>query len=431
MKSYLLKIWGALSHNFGLKLLALVSAFLIWVGVVNSQDPVDTITFYNIPVEIVNEEALIQKDKIPEVVYGSTVTVTIQARKSICDALTADSVKAIADFEKIYVTDTVPIEISVKGYDSNDVEIIRGQNSYMKLTLEDYATKEFKVRIETKGTPADGYVVGYNASSPNVITIRGSKLQISRIQGVVATVNVEGLSAGREVVAFPVVYDMNDEEISKDNLELSADSVNVSTTLYKTRTINLEAITFGDVAEGYEIKSVSFQPSSIQVAGTTEDLMKLGTRLRAYVDVTGLNDNGESNIDINSLIDSKLSSIMVLDDDNTLAVTVYVGEKEKVNLNLMDTDVSLENVPAGMKAELLSVSPRRVTVRAAKDVVKNVTGASLNAVCDLSGCRTPGIYDLPLIINEDKGVECLTDITVRVEVTAIDLSGTNGTEEQR
>ncbi|MCR5585651.1 MAG: hypothetical protein K6F63_09505 [Lachnospiraceae bacterium] len=428
MKSYLLKIWGAISHNFGLKLLALVSAFLIWIAVVNSQDPVDTVTFYNIPVEILNENALIQKDKIPEVVYGSTVTVTVQARKSICDALTADSIKATADFEKIYVTDTVPIEISVNGYDSSDVEIIRGQNSYMKLTLEDYATKEFKVRIETKGEPADGYVVGYNSASPNVITIRGSKLQISRIQGVVATVNVDGLSTGREVVALPVIYDMNDEEISKDNLELSADSVNVSTTLYKTRTINLEAITLGDVAEGYEIKSVSFQPSQIQVAGTTEDLMKLGTRLRAYVDVAGLSENGESNIDINSLIDSKLTSIMILDEDDTLAVTVYVGEQEKVEVNLSNTDVSLENVPAGMKALLLSVAPRRVTLQATKEVAKNVTGASLNGVADLSGCKIPGIYDLPLIINEDKGVKCLNDVMVRVEITDVDLSETKGTE---
>ena len=98
MKAYLLKIWGAVSHNFGLKLLALVSAFLIWIAVVNSQDPLDTVTFYNIPVQILNEDALIQKDKIPEIVYGSTVTVTIQARKSICDALTADSISATADF---------------------------------------------------------------------------------------------------------------------------------------------------------------------------------------------------------------------------------------------------------------------------------------------------------------------------------------------
>ncbi len=417
MKTYLLAIWKWLSHNFGLKLLALFSAFIIWIGVVNSPDPIDTVSFYDVPVKILNEDALIQKDKIPEVVYGSTVNVTVQARKSICDKLTSDSVKAAADFEKIYVTDTVPIEITIDGYDEGDYDIIRGQNSYMKLTLEDYATKEFKVKINTVGTPADGYVVGTTAASPNVITIRGSKMQISRIQAVVATVNVDGLSAGSEFVANPVVYDMNDEEINNGNLELSADTVNVSTALYRTRDIKLEAVTLGEVGEGYEIKSVSFQPSQIKIAGTAEDLAKLGTRLRAYIDVTGLTGNGESNIDITSLIDGKLSSIMIIDDDTTLAVTVYIDEQGRTEVPLVPSDIEIENKPAGMTARIVSLSFRRLTVRAPKDVLKNVNIAMLRPRINLLSVTEEGTYELPLVVDERDGLKALTDITVKVELT--------------
>ncbi len=419
MKSYLLKIWQVLSHNFGLKLLALVSAFLIWIAVVNSQDPIDTTTFYNIPVEVLNEDALIQKDKIPEIVYGSTVTVTVQARKSICDALSSDSIKATADFEKIYVTDTVPIEISVTGYDESEIEIIRGQNSYMKLTLEDYATKEFKVKIEAYGNPAEGYVIGANAASPNVITIRGSKLQISRIKDVVVNVNVEGLSQGREVVALPVIYDMNDEEISSENLELSADSVNVSTTLYRTKEIKLEAITLGDVAPDYEIKSVSYQPATITVAGTTEDLLKLGSRIRAFVDVSGMNSNLESNIDLFSLIDNKLSSIKIVDEDSILAVTAYIDKQDTIEIPLTSSDIDILNVPVSRKAELISISSGWISVRATKEMIKKVSIESLHPYIDLSDCTTPGTYELPLMVSEDDGVKVLNDITVKMEVTEI------------
>ena len=133
--------------------------------------------------------------------------------------------------------------------------------------------------------------------------------------------------------------------------------------------------------------------------------------------------------DVMGLIDNKLSSIFVVDEDSTFAVTVYVGEQEKVDVNLSDTDVSLENVPVGMKAELLNISPRRATLRASKEVAKNVTAASLNAYVDLSECKTPGLYDLPLTVNEDKGVKCLTDVTVRVEITKVELSENAGAEE--
>ncbi len=431
MKTYLLAFWKWLSHNFGLKLLALFSAFVIWIAVVNSQDPIDSVTFYNVPVKVMNEEALIRKDKIPEVVYGSTVTVTVQARKSICDALTSDSIVATADFEKIYVTDTVPIEISVSGYDESDVEIIRGQNSYMKLSLEDYATKEFKVRINTVGDPANGFVVGTNSSSPNVITIRGSKLQISRIQAVVATVNVEGASQGTEVVVKPVVYDMNDEEMSNENLELSANTVSVSTVLYRTKEIGLEAVTLGEPAKGYEVKSVSSQPSSITVAGTSEDLAKLGNSLKAYVDVSGRSADAESNIDIGSLIDSKLGSIMIVDEDTTLAVTAYIDLQGTTDVIIAPGNIVLENVNTGLEAKVIGTSDRIMTIRGKKETLRTIDVSLLNPHVDIMGIYQPGIYELPLKVNGYDGMEILTDITVKVEVMPPSTVPTENNAEER
>ncbi len=430
MKKFLLALWRALSHNLGLKILALASAFIIWVAVVNSQDPIDTISFYNVPVKVLNEDALRQKDKIPEIVYGNTVAVTIQARKSICDKLTSDDIIATADYEKIYVTDTVPIEVSVKGYDESDVEIIRGQNNYMKLTLEDYATKEFKIRVVTVGTPAPGYVVGQNTASPNVITIRGSKLQISRIQAVIATVNVDDMSADREVIAHPIIFDMNDEPISNANLELSADSVNVSTTLYRTKDITLEAVPFGEPAEGYEIKSISSQPSKITVAGAPEDLAKLGSRLRAYVDVTGRTHNAESNIDINSLIDSKLSTISIVDEDYTLAVTAYIDTQDVREVGITAQDVAVDSLASDLAVEIVSVSAARLSVRVKKEVGSALGLVNLRPHIDLSEFTEEGTYDIPLITEESTNYKVMNPVTVRVKLKKIETPEPAGALEQ-
>ena len=430
MKKFLLALWRALSHNLGLKILALASAFIIWVAVVNSQDPIDTISFYNVPVKVLNEDALRQKDKIPEIVYGNTVAVTIQARKSICDKLTSDDIIATADYEKIYVTDTVPIEVSVKGYDESDVEIIRGQNNYMKLTLEDYATKEFKIRVVTVGTPAPGYVVGQNTASPNVITIRGSKLQISRIQAVIATVNVNDMSADREVVAHPIIFDMNDEPISNANLELSADSVSVSTTLYRTKDITLEAVPFGEPAEGYEIKSISSQPSKITVAGAPEDLAKLGSRLRAYVDVTGRSHNAESNIDINSLIDSKLSTISIVDEDYTLAVTAYIDAQDVRDVGITAQDVAVDSLASDLAVEIVSVSAARLSVRVKKEVGSALGLVNLRPHIDLSEYTEEGTYDIPLITEESTNYKVMNPVTVRVKLKKTESPEPAGALEQ-
>ena len=43
-----------LTNNLGLKLLSLLMATLLWLVVVNSQDPLETRTFTDIPVKIIN-----------------------------------------------------------------------------------------------------------------------------------------------------------------------------------------------------------------------------------------------------------------------------------------------------------------------------------------------------------------------------------------
>ena len=104
------------THNLGLKLLSVALAALLWLVVINSQDPVETVTFEDVPVTIINEDALTAKDKIPEVVEGDTISVVVEARRSICEKLTRADIIAEADFEKISVTDAVPIDVSVRGY---------------------------------------------------------------------------------------------------------------------------------------------------------------------------------------------------------------------------------------------------------------------------------------------------------------------------
>ena len=67
-----------LTSNIGLKVLSLLLATLLWLGVINSQDPLETVTFTDIPVTIINEDALTAKDKIPEVVEGDKISVVVE-----------------------------------------------------------------------------------------------------------------------------------------------------------------------------------------------------------------------------------------------------------------------------------------------------------------------------------------------------------------
>ncbi len=326
MKKKIRHFLKKISNNLGLKIFSFCSAFVIWIVVVNNIDPIKTVTISDIPVTIANMESLTAKDLVPAVVYGNQIDITIKARKSICDSITSDNIIATADCEKIYVTDTVPIDIAFSGYDEGEIEIISGQNQYMKLSLEEYLTREFKIKTETEGEPASGFVVGTSVSSPNVISVTGSKTLVNRIQYVAAKVNVERLSTRTIITVTPVIYDINDEIMNSDNFTVSSDTLRVTVEFYKTKSVTLSADTIGIPETGYKVSDIIFQPSEVIFSGTDEDLLLLPELLSVSVDVTGRKSSVESNVDIMSLVEANLSSLSLVDRDSVLAITVYIEE---------------------------------------------------------------------------------------------------------
>lgn len=387
------KIKEKITHNLGWKLLSIVLAALLWLVVINAEDPMETRTFEDIPVTIINEAALTAKDKIPEIVEGDTVSVVVEARRSVCEKLTKADIIAVADFEKISVTDAVPIEVSVDGHSERDVEIIRGMNQMMKLRLEDSVSKDFRVKISTTGHTADGYVIGDMVASPNMITLVGSSTQISRVKEVVLVVDVDRLSSDSRAIGVPIIYDNNGDIVNSSKVTMSTKEVAVTIPVLKTKTVKIEVECYGDPVEGYEVGTVSYQPDMVTVAGTPEDLRLLGSSLYAYCDITGQNEVVEENIVISSLWDETLDSLRLVDEDK-LAITVSLKPYEEKVFELTPEDVELRGLRDEFTANIEMLYYTQVNVRGAEAVLKNTTLQSLAPYIDLSNISVPGIYTL-------------------------------------
>ena len=83
-------------NNLSIKLISIVGAVLIWLLIINIDDPYKTKTFL-VRVEVVNEEALHSEHKVYEIVEGSTASVSVRGKRSIVDKLTTDDISATAD----------------------------------------------------------------------------------------------------------------------------------------------------------------------------------------------------------------------------------------------------------------------------------------------------------------------------------------------
>ncbi|MBP3578426.1 MAG: hypothetical protein J6K15_09975 [Lachnospiraceae bacterium] len=396
------------THNFGLKLLSVALAALLWLVVINSQDPVETATFEDIPVTIINEASLVARDKIPEVVEGDTISVVVEARRSVCEKLTRDDIIAVADFEKISVTDAVPIEVSVTSSYARDVEIVRGLNQVMKLRLEDSITKDFRVKISTTGQTKDGYVIGDMVASPNMISITGSSTQISKIKEVVLMVDVDGISRDSLSTGVPVIYDMNGDVVNSSKVSMSTAEVQVTIPVLKTKTVRIVVTTTGEPAVGYEVGSISYQPDMVTVAGTLTDLVLLGSTINARCDITDQSGVVEENIDIVSLWDENLESLRLVDEDK-LAVTITMKPYEEKVFEITPGAIELRGLSEEFLGRILSLSVSQVHVSGKEASIKDMNLQKLAPYIDLSNITTEGVHLLPIYL-ENQGDLLLDDI---------------------
>jgi len=76
-----------LTSKLMLKIVSLIVAFLFWLVIINITDPTTSKTFYDIPVQILNENVITSANQVFDIVDGDTVKVTVKGKRSFVEKL--------------------------------------------------------------------------------------------------------------------------------------------------------------------------------------------------------------------------------------------------------------------------------------------------------------------------------------------------------
>lgn len=409
-----------LTHNLGVKLLSVLIAIIFWVMIINTQDPVEKRTFYGIPVSLVNQTAVIDKDKIPEVISGETVDVVVEGKRTELDNLTKEDFLATADLTEISFMDAVLVRVTLPNHPN--VKVQNNGENVLKLIFDDYVTRKFSFRVNISGQASESFYVGDALASPNIIQISGAKTVLDKISEVVLDVDVSGKNADFATTAIPLVYGENGEPVDMRKLTMNLESVSVMVPVFPTKQVYLRVETEGELPEGYEVLpgNIAYQPESITVAGTKEDLRKLGTYLTLKVNVEGQTGRVEENIYVTDLLDDSLASLKVV-NNQMVAVTVEITPYVEKKLEIPVKKIEFRGLSDWLAAEFLpqsAVIP--VTIRCKASRVQYLTADSVKAYVNLQGF-TAGTYHLELQLDSYINVlytdKAFVDVLVKEEVT--------------
>lgn len=407
-----------LMKNFGLKLISLLLAIISWIVIINIQDPVEKEKFTDIPVQIINEEMVQEKDKIPVTIEGDKVDVVVEGRRSILDNLSKKDFQAIADFSKISFMDAVPIEISLPAYSEDEVSVIRGNDHVLKLILDDYVTKSFNFEIRMQGEAEEGYIAGDAIVSPNVIQISGAATVVSKVKEVVLDIVLKEDYSDFVAEASPKVYDMNGDLMDTSELELSVDKVTVNVPILHVKTVKLKVVPTGTLLEEHEVLETLIAPETITIAGSQADLAKISQLYRLEVDVTGLSGKIERNIAIEKLLQEKSPNVQVV-GDVTAAVTIDIQPYDTWEYLVPENIIRFINVPSGCEVEIVSMKQSDVYIKGPQSRLQEITIEALNPYINVENRSKETIHRIKLQLRLPSNVKQVGEVYVDVMIKDI------------
>lgn len=402
-----------LTRNIPLKILSFLLAIVLWVVIMNIDDPYITKTFDNIPVIEKNADIFSNISTLYEVESGSTVSVKVRGRRLVLDDMKASDFEATADFKEMSRVNAVPIRVAVKEpnkYRNADIEFI-DQNDMMTLSLEEADSQTFRVNVKTIGEAKEGYYVTDLVANPNIIEISGSKKQVAKIKEVIVEVSVDQMSDTFDTITSPKVLDENGYPVDDAKLQFQTKDIAVQTTVLPTKEIGIIVSKEGNPFFGYSFIKMEHEPKVVTIAGTQEDLDDIG-----YITIPFNLDQSKETLRDTKYLENYLdtSKYTIVGDGNSVAITAIIEELESKDITILPSQITMENMSPDYEAEIHTPGNIILHVMGPIEKLNGITVDSLNPTVDLGDYDT-GTYSITINCTLEGGVT-IRPATISIEI---------------
>lgn len=411
-----------LTNNWGLKLFSFIFAVLLWLVVVNIDNPVKTKSFDDITVKLLNTNLIKDEGLVYEVLDSTdTVNVSVSAPRSYLELLSKDDIVAVADFNNITAANTINITYYSKRY-NDKITNFKGNIESVKLNIEKEKMLQLVLKTATIGEVEEGYVVGKVTTDQNQVRISGPESVVSRINSAVVSVDVSGTTSNIATYVDVKLYDEDGEEVVADTIKKNVDSVKVGVEILAKQTVPLKFSTTGTPAEGYRLTGeITSTPSEITIAGSTEALRNI-TQIEIpaeALDVTGLTENLTATINLKNYLPNGIS---IVDSENggKAVVEVAIEELQEKELRLSKSNLVIMNVPEGYTASLTEDSEMVLKMSGLRADISNIMTNDVVGIIDLESYMQekeitrlePGTYSVEVTFDLGENITIIKPVKV-------------------
>ena len=410
-------------NNWSLKLLSVGVAIIIWMIVVNYDNPYTTRTISGIPVDIINEETLTKNNQTYTVNGSQTATIRVRAPRKVTQSLRVTDFKATANFEQIYsLTNQVPITVTCTNTRVSNEEISLVTQS-LQILVEDITTRKINVAVKTVGEPSEGYQVGTLRASPSIVTVRAPKSVQDQIGSVGVEINVESVSKDFSQTATLKYYNAVGTELNTsgmNDLSASMTDISVDVEILNVKNVNIAYEVTGqdNVARGYRYSGASVEPESVKISGRRSVLTDFTTLTlpAGQLDVSGASETITKTFQLSDL---ELPEGIELVDSPETVITV-VMEIEKMETKTFELDypaMTIKNLDENLVINNTEDAVINVTVEGLAADLDALEASELDVILDLAG-MTAGTQSVDAVVTAPSGFNVVGTYSVQLDLVS-------------
>lgn len=418
MKKMLTKLKMSLTNNIGLKFLAVLIALVLWLAIVNVNDPEKTITVSNIPISVTNESAITSRDMVYNVKSEQYLNITVSGKRSIVSNLSAEDFRATASLKELSKVNSIPVDVTTKNASlERKITIVKQSAQTILVDVENVEEKDFTdLVVEYTGKVADGYVAGLSSMSTDEVTVKAPTSIIDKIKKVAVRCSLDGTNTNISKKCPVILYDKNDKEIKSDEIELSDKKIRVNVNVLRAKQVPISTINkdeLGKPADGYVVDDVILSSDSITVYGSEESLDSIESLdIQDDIDVSDAKGDVTQNIDVTGKLPKGLS----VSGESTITVKVLIKKLITRTFEYDASEVSLNDLSSDLDVQLVTKKVK-VTLQGEEEVISQLTKDDMAISADLGKVKE-GTTTVHVDVAVPDNTTLMNNVTIKIKAKA-------------
>lgn len=389
-----------------IKVLSIIAALILWLYTSNDENISTTYRIANIPIEIINEDYLIQSGLtlMPNQNFSTSLKVT--GKPSDVYSIKPEQFKIVADLS-VYVLrkgdNRIPITIVKRP--AADISIINDNNMWISLEVDSYAEKTIPIQVKTKGNVKTGFRNESAVIKPESVMVSGAEQYIESAEQAVIEVDLSNQGNSFNSTVPIVILDKLGREIK--DIKINPTIAEVTVPIQKVKEVDINIKTTGELPKDLVLKSVNLLKNKVSIIGDQKALDTITSIDTEPIDLSKLKDE-RTNISAKLILPN---NVKLVDNNNVVEGEVILNRVIQKNFTI---NINPVNIQEGLNAKLDNTKVS-IVVSGGRDIINTLEVKDIGAYVNLETLGK-GEYTLPITIDIPQNVNIVSQSHKQVKV---------------